>query len=147
MSAGNGRASCGEVGSSEVWTGGRDRDEHISTLSQTAIVQSALNPVVKFYWSAVLEDPQHDPAAQPYVEVLLENQTKGLTIYRRRFYANDPAYSGWVSYRNGQWKSIPWQTVEIPVAQYVGDTLRLKIEAADCAYCGHGGYAYLDTEK
>lgn len=124
-----------------------DNFYHISTMSQTAVVPTAKNPVVKFYWSAVLEDPQHDPTEQPYVDVSLEDQTKGVTLYKKRFYSNDPSYSGWKSYQGGQWKAIPWQLVEIPVAQYVGDTLLLKVEAADCAQGGHGGYVYVDAEE
>ena len=124
-----------------------DNGYHISTLSQTAVVPKAKNPVIKFYWAAVLEDPQHDPTEQPYVDISLEDQTKGVILYKKRFYSNDPSYSGWKSYQGGQLKSIPWQLVEIPVAQYVGDTLLLKVEAADCARGGHGGYAYVDAEE
>lgn len=124
-----------------------DNGYHISTLSQTAVVPTAKNPVVKFYWSAVLEDPQHSPIEQPYVDIVLENQTKGITLYSKRYYSNDSSYSGWQSYQGGQWKAIPWQLVEIPASQYIGDTLLLKVEAADCALGGHGGYAYIDAEE
>lgn len=124
-----------------------DPDYHISTLVQTAVVPSAANPVLRFYWAAVLEDPQHTPSEQPYIEVTVTNTTKGAVIYSKRFYTNDPTYTGWKSYQNGNWKSIPWQLVELPVAAYVGDALTLKVEAADCALGGHGGYAYLDAEE
>ncbi len=124
-----------------------DGDYHISTISQTAIVPSAKNPTVKFYWAAVLEDPQHDPSEQPYVDITVEDQTKAVTLYKKRFYANDPNYSGWQSYQDGQWKAIPWQLVEIPLSNNIGDTILLKVEAADCAQGGHGGYAYLDVEE
>ena len=124
-----------------------DSGYHISTLTQTAVVPATKNPVVKFYWAAVLEDPNHPDAHQPYVEVTLVNQSKGnQVIYKQRFFSDDPAYSGWVSYRSGQWKSIPWQAVEVPVAAYVGDTLVLKVEAADCAQGAHGGYVYVDAD-
>ena len=125
----------------------QDNDYHISTLTQTAVVPSAKNPVVRFYWAAVLEDPQHAPADQPYVEVTVDNRTKGITLYRKRFFSNDPGYTGWKSYQGGQWKSIPWQFVELPAGDYVGDSLVLKVEAADCALGAHGGYAYLDAEE
>ncbi|NML14690.1 hypothetical protein [Azohydromonas caseinilytica] len=125
----------------------QDNSYHISTLAQAAVVPQATNPVLRFYWAAVLEDPQHAPKDQPYIEVTVTNQTKGTTLYHRRFYSNDPSYTGWKSYRNGQWKSIPWQLVEIPAAAHVGDTFALKVEAADCALGGHGGYAYIDAEE
>lgn len=125
----------------------QDNGYHISTLQQTAIVPKAANPVVRFYWAAVLEDPQHSPADQPYIEVTVTNTTKNIVLYSKRFFANDPTYSGWKSYRNGAWKSIPWQLVEVPAAAYVGDNIVLKVEAADCALGGHGGYAYIDAEE
>ena len=95
----------------------------------------------------MLEDPQHAPADQPYVEVTVTNTTKNLVLYRKRFYTNDPSYTGWKSYRSGDWKSIPWQPVDVPVAAYIGDTIRIVVEAADCALGAHGGYAYLDAEE
>ena len=124
-----------------------DNGEHISTLQQVAVVPKAANPVVRFYWAAVLEDPQHAPADQPYVEVSVTNTTKGTELYRKRFFANDPSYTGWKSYQGGQWKSIPWQLVDLSVANAIGDTIVLKVEAADCALGAHGGYAYLDAEE
>ena len=124
-----------------------DNNEHISTLTQTAVVPSGKNPVLRFYWSAVLEDPQHDPEDQPYIEIVVQNKTKNIDLYRKRFFANDPSYSGWLSYQGGDWKSIPWQLVELAVAEYAGDTIELKIEAADCALGGHGGYGYLDVDE
>ncbi len=124
-----------------------DNNYHISTLTQSAVVPNAVNPVVRFYWAAVLEDPSHSPEDQPYVDVVVMNDTKGIELYRKRFFTNDPSYSGWKEYLGGSWKSIPWQLVELPVAAYVGDTLTLKVEAADCALGGHGGYAYIDAEE
>lgn len=124
-----------------------DGGEHISTLTQAAVVPSGKNPVLRFYWSAVLEDPQHDPEDQPYIEIVVQNKTKNIDLYRKRFFSNDPSYSGWQSYQGGDWKSIPWQLVELSVAEYAGDTIELKIEAADCALGGHGGYGYLDVDE
>jgi hypothetical protein len=124
-----------------------DDQFHISKISQTAVVPAATNPMVRFYWSAVLEDPDHSPEDQPYIDIKLVDSTTGDTLYSKRFYSNDPSYSGWISYEyNGStWRSIPWQLVEVPVAQYVGHSLLLTVEAADCAQGAHGGYAYIDA--
>lgn len=134
-------------GSKAARINNEDNNEHISTLTQAAVVPSGKNPVLRFYWSAVLEDPQHRPEDQPYIEIVVVNKTKGIDLYRKRFFSNDPSYSGWLSYQGGDWKSIPWQLVELSVAQYAGDTIELKIEAADCALGGHGGYGYLDVDE
>ena len=125
----------------------QDNNYHISTLQQMAVVPKANNPVVRFFWAAVLEDPQHSPSDQPYVEVTVTNSTKNLVLYKKRFFTNDPTYTGWKSYLGGSWKAIPWQPVDVPVAAYVGDTIVIKVEAADCALGGHGGYAYIDAEE
>lgn len=134
-------------GSKAARINNEDNSEHISTLTQSAVVPSGKNPVLRFYWSAVLEDPQHSPEDQPYIEIVVQNKTKGIDLYRKRFFSNDPSYSGWLSFQGGDWKSIPWQLVELSVAQYAGDTIELKIEAADCALGGHGGYGYLDVDE
>lgn len=124
-----------------------DSGYHISTLTQSAVVPNNKNPGLRFYWSAVLQDPNHPPQDQPYVEIVVTNKTKGTELYRKRYFSDDPAYSGWLSYQNGQWKSIPWQLVELSLADAIGDTIELKVEAADCAQGAHGGYAYLDVEE
>lgn len=134
-------------GSKAARINNEDNGEHISSLTQAAVVPTGKNPVLRFYWSAVLEDPQHSPQDQPYIEIVVVNKTKNLDLYRKRFFSNDPSYSGWLSYQGGSWKSIPWQLVELPVAAYAGDTIELKIEAADCALGGHGGYGYLDVDE
>lgn len=122
---------------------------HISSMTQKAVVPTAANPVIRFYWAAVLQDPNHDPDEQPYVDVTVTNKTKTSLppLYTRHFYSNDPNYTGWKPYQNGSWKSIPWQLVEIPVAAYIGDEIEVKVVAADCQPTGHGGYVYLDTEE
>lgn len=124
-----------------------DNNQHISSVTQSAVVPKSTNPRLRFSWAAVLEDPQHDPKDQPYVDVKVTNTTRGTVIYQKRFFANDPQYSGWLSYNGGNWKSIPWQPVDLDMRAFVGDTIQIKVEAADCALGGHGGYAYLDAEE
>ena len=134
-------------GSKAARINNQDNNEHISSLTQTAVVPTGKNPVLRFYWSAVLEDPNHSPEDQPYIEIVVVNKTKSIDLYRKRFFADDPAYTGWLKYQSGRWVSIPWQLVELSVAAYAGDTIELKIEAADCALGGHGGYGYLDVDE
>ncbi len=124
-----------------------DPDGHISTVSQMAVVPAVANPTLRFHWSAVLEDPSHAPFEQPYVEVSVLDQTLGTTLYKQRYYSNDPGYSGWRSYDNGTWKAIPWQVAELGVKANVGSTLLIQVEAADCLLGAHGGYVYLDGEE
>ncbi len=125
-----------------------DPSYHQTFVSQKATVPLTGNAQLNFKWAAVLEDPQHDPIDQPYIEVSVRNLTKGTDLYRKRFYTNDPNFNGWKSYQDGAWKAIDWQSVIINgLAQYAGDEIELKIVGADCGQGGHGGYVYLDGEE
>lgn len=127
----------------------QDNSYHISTVTRDIVVPSdAATFALAFNWAAVLEDPQHDPADQPYVDISVTNTTSGEVLYKRRYYANDPSFPGWKSFQNGQWKAIDWQSVRLDsLERFKGNTLRVVVEAADCALGGHGGYAYFDAEE
>jgi hypothetical protein len=125
-----------------------DNGYHITYVSQRAIVPANGNPQLRFQWAAVLEDPQHSPEDQPYVEVVVRNVSKGTDLYRRRFYTNDPNFNGWKDYQGGDWKAIPWQAVVVTgLSASAGDEIELAITGADCGLGGHGGYVYLDGEE
>lgn len=126
-----------------------DNGYHITHISQRATVPATGNPRLRFQWAAVLEDPpQHTPEEQPYAEVVVRNITKGTDLYRRRFFTNDPKFTGWKDYLGGDWKAIPWQTVEITgLAASAGDEIELSVTGADCTLGAHGGYVYLDGEE
>lgn len=129
-----------------------DNGYHISSVSQTATVPNVPNPQLKFYWAAILEDPGHNPGDQPYVDILVKDETSGAILYSKHFYSNDPSYSGWrvitrSSYGAGNWKTIPWQLVTVDVANAGGHQVTITVSAADCALGAHGGYAYLDGDE
>jgi hypothetical protein len=125
-----------------------DNGYHVTYVQQRATVPSQGNPQLRFQWAAVLQDPQHDPAEQPYVEVVVRNVSKGSDLYRKRFYTNDPTFTGWKDYQDGNWKAIPWQAVVVTgLAASAGDEIELTVVGADCGLGGHGGYVYLDGEE
>ena len=130
-------------GNHSVRINNSDSRHHISSVSQSRVVPNLTNPTLEFYWAAVLADPKHHYEYQPYIEIEVVNETTGNTLYYQHFYSNDPAYSGWLDY--GNWKGIPWQKTIVNVESSIGDTIRLKVLAADCGYGGHGGYVYLDS--
>lgn len=121
---------------------------HSTFIAQKAVVPASGNPQLNFKWAAVLQDPEHDPSDQPYVDVTVRNLTKGIDLYRKRYFTSDPSFTGWKDYQGGTWKAIPWQSVVLSgLASYAGDEIELRIEGADCALGGHGGYVYLDGEE
>ena len=82
------------------------------------------------------------------MDVTVRNLTKGIDLYRKRYFTSDPSFTGWKDYQGGTWKAIPWQSVVLSgLASYAGDEIELRIEGADCALGGHGGYVYLDGEE
>ncbi|MBL8694776.1 MAG: hypothetical protein JNJ88_11830 [Planctomycetes bacterium] len=135
------------AGSQACRINNEDNSEHISTVSQSAVVPSVPNPQLQFYWAAILEDPSHSPWEQPYVDIVVSDDTAGVQLYQRHFYANDPLYSGWQPFFGGSWKAIPWQIAIVDVSGTQGHTLTIRVTAADCSLGGHGGYAYLDGEE
>ena len=137
-----------QFGSYALRVNDSDPNYHVTSVSQRATVPATGSPQIRFKWAAVLEDPQHTAADQPYVDVVVRNITDGIELYRRRFYTNDPSFGGWRAYRSGTWKAIPWQTVVLTgLSGYAGDTIELQVIGADCGLGGHGGYVYLDGEE
>jgi hypothetical protein len=120
---------------------------HISTCTQSAVVPNVPNPQLQFYWSAVLEDPSHPPSAQPYVDILVTDDTMGTVLYQKHFFTNDPSYSGWLPFQGGSWKAIAWQVAFIDVFAAQGHTVTISITGADCGFCGHGGVVYVDGDE
>ena len=124
-----------------------DNNYHISSVTQTATVPNAANPQARFYWAAVLQDPSHPAAEQPYVDVTVTDDT-GTILYSAHFFSNDPTYPGWQSFSGGSWKAIPWQTITLGFTQAdAGKKITVKVTAADCDQGGHGGYVYLDGDE
>ncbi|MEK7538488.1 MAG: hypothetical protein AAB552_01465 [Patescibacteria group bacterium] len=127
----------------------QDNNYHISQIVRDVQVPADTTAFsLAFNWAAVLEDPGHIPSEQPYVNVRVVNITRDEMLYERRYYSNDPSYPGWQSFRSGQWKAIDWQSVTLnSLERYQGETLRVTVEAADCALGAHGGYAYFDADE
>lgn len=125
----------------------QDNQYHISSVTQTAVVPNVPNPQLQFNWAAVLEDPQHSPSIQPYVDIVVTDDTAGTVLYARNYYANDPSYTGWIPFLGGSWKAIDWQVAFVDVSTAQGHSITIKVSAADCGAGGHGGYVYLDAEE
>lgn len=126
-----------------------DDSFHISRITRDVPVPSdATSFSLSFNWAAVLEDPQHDPEDQPFVFIEVSNPATAEVLYTRRYYTNDPTFPGWQSFRNGAWKAIDWQSVNLTgLERFKGQTLRVIVEGADCALGAHGGYVYYDAEE
>jgi hypothetical protein len=131
----------------------RDYEYHATRISQVStIAASDRDPAdnrfhIRFAWAAVLEDPGHEPYAQPYFHITLKKVSDNTVLYSQFFYSGQPGIT-WQDNNVSEygWKWIDWQEVDLDVTDNVavGDAIRIELSAADCAYGGHGGYAYLD---
>jgi hypothetical protein len=119
---------------------------HISRVQQVITIPADVNiPKLSFFWAAVMEDPGHTAAQQPFVDIIVEDVTNANErVYYKHFYANDPSYPGWIA-GSSDWLGINWQQVALTdLTARKGHQLRIRVVAADCTLGGHGGYAYLD---
>jgi hypothetical protein len=98
---------------------------------------------VRFSYAAVLDDPSHTPAQQPFFFVRLRNITKGTTLYEDFTYSNQPGKTFLPG--TGDYVYTPFVNVDIVVPDAdLGDTLEIQALASDCSPTAHPGYVYLD---
>ena len=97
-----------------------------------------------YHFAAVMQDPGHSPAQQPFLRINLI--VDGVNIpcgeYFQAASGSAPGYldgSGSVKYK-------PWETVSIALTNYIGQNATIEFTAVDCAQSGHYGYAYIDAE-
>jgi gliding motility-associated-like protein len=113
-----------------------------SQIRKTFLV-SAGDAILTLHYAAVLEDGGHTAAEQPYFRVRVydaNNNSIGCASYEA--YAND-GQAGWQS--SGIWRYLPWRTVFIPLAPYLGQNVTIEFTVGDCGQGGHAGYAYVDA--
>ena len=130
-----------------------DGDNHAHRISQESVLGAADRDAadgrfhVRFAWAAVLENPGHNAGGQPYFHLTLKNATDNVVLYSKFFYSNQPGFP-WSSDNTvfGGWLWIDWQEVDLDITDNVavGNTIRIELSVGDCAFGGHGGYAYLD---
>jgi hypothetical protein len=129
----------------------RDGSRHATRISQEDVVTAGDRDTdgkfhVRFAWAAVLENPQHDPGGQPYFHITLTDMTDNTVLYSK-FNFSAQVNAGWqdVPGTGSSWQWIDWKEVDLVLPDSVlGHTLRIELAAGDCAYGGHGGYAFLD---
>lgn len=120
---------------------------YASSATRTFQVPSGLQSLT-FAWAAVLEEPPnlHPSTALPFFDIQVVDNTTGLTIYSVHHYTNEPGYP-WqsVSGANGNsWYYANWQPVTVDLSGVQGHSISISAIGADCSWCGHGGYVYLD---
>lgn len=118
-------------------------------LEQTFTV-TPTNANFVYMYAVVLENPFHVYYEQPYFNVQMLDQYgnpipncgnysvvsgPGLPGYKSIYYKKD----------NDTVYCKPWTTVFVPLQNYIGQCITIKVTASDCALGGHFGYAYFDA--
>jgi hypothetical protein len=121
----------------------------MSSIAQQGVITNAdRDPAdnllhVRFSFAAVLDDPNHSPAQQPFFFVRLRNITKGTTLYEEFTYSNQPGKVFLPG--SGSYKYTAFANVDIVIPNAdLNDTLEIQALGSDCSPTGHAGYVYLD---
>lgn len=114
-----------------------------------AFTVSSANPVLKFYYAFVLDNPSgHSSLEKPFFSYVITKEAD---------FAVPPLYN----YIDGEAHRITlkniktlqyhenfaytdWRYVCIDLSDYIGEEVSIQFSAADCSLGGHGGYAYID---
>lgn len=94
---------------------------------------------IYFAWAAVLQASHGATDSDNFTIQLIDDTTHAI-VYSKQ-YSSYTAPGVFTNAGNG-WYYTPWQVESIAVTQ--GDSFTLELLAADCAWGGHAGYAYLD---
>ena len=116
----------------------------------------SLYSILLLKYAVVLEDPDHERAAQPRFTLSIKDQygnevdaNCGSADFRAGANAGnkgsgwhqetipDPTYSGTTQVT---WKE--WTTYGIDLTQFIGQKLQITVTTYDCTWGGHFGYAY-----
>ena len=106
-----------------------------------------------YHYAVVFQDPNHQQAEQPRMEIEITNVTDGKVITCSSFaffpygtplpgfeMSDDPGGSTPVWFKN-------WSAVSINLDNNAGKKIRLFFKTADCTFRRHFGYAYIDVNS
>lgn len=101
------------------------------------------NSLLIYKYSAVLEDPGHQPADQPKLSIKVLDAANNLIggpcgVYD--VYGGQPGQN-FQTCSSVSW--LPWSTAAVDLSAYIGQTIQIEFSTRDCALSGHFGYAYL----
>jgi gliding motility-associated-like protein len=101
-----------------------------------------------YYYSVILQNPGHVKVQQPLFNLTMFDQN-GDTIPHCGNYSviSGPGIKGYDSttYNGAKTYFRNWTSAFVPLQNYIGQCVSIKIEVSDCEPGGHFGYAYFDA--
>ncbi len=117
---------------------------------QQSFMVTAANANFIYMYAVVLENPSHIYYEQPYFNVQMLDQN-GNPIPNCGNYSvvSGPSLPGFKAIYYAPDADTcyckPWTTVFVPLQNYIGQCITIKVTTSDCALGGHFGYAYFDA--
>jgi gliding motility-associated-like protein len=112
---------------------------------------TANNTTFYYQFAIVLQDPLHATYEQPYFKITVKdgngNQIGGVCgVYNvNATLASSDASFVQITYQSEALYYRPWELVSVDLTAFIGTTVRIEFETADCSLGGHFGYAYIDA--
>jgi|GEM_PF-3195000 len=109
------------------------------------------NNSFSYQFAIVLQDPEHEPEEQPYFRITVKDESGnqiggpcGIYTVDATLAATDPTFVQ-TEYDDDILYYRPWSLVSVDLTPYIGTTVRIEFETADCSLGAHFGYAYIDA--
>lgn len=117
-------------------------------ITYTYTVPEKGKDILELRYAVVMENPEHNPEAQPRFTLSIKHNGKKLDggCGEADFVAGNELNpsEGWHINKVGShtinWKE--WTTVSVNLRDYVGETISITLTTYDCSQSGHFGYAY-----
>ena len=101
------------------------------------------NALFIYKYACVLEDPGHEPAAQPVFQMRLLDASGNQIGGNCGIYTVFAGQAGQNFQNCGGSKWLPWTIVGVNLTAYMGSNVTVEFTTKDCNYGGHYGYAYV----
>ncbi len=110
-------------------------------------IPTLTNNVFTYQYAAVLEDPGHSQAEQPYFSVQIMDSNGNIIPCTSDTYVPGGNIPGFVNSPNcGGVIYKPWTNVSVDLVAQIGNPITIRFTTADCTLGGHYGYAYVNCE-
>jgi gliding motility-associated-like protein len=127
-------------------------NEQVGAITERVIYSMLVSPAnaqFTYQYAVVLQDPQHALGQQPYFKVTMMDGSGNLLTGCGQYQIDATQASADTSYilidYGGQdlyYKK--WTVVSVDLSAYIGQTITIEFQTADCSQTGHFGYAYID---
>ncbi|MEM7249199.1 MAG: hypothetical protein AAF533_28020 [Acidobacteriota bacterium] len=105
------------------------------------LIVDADTSFLRFSFAPVLEDPGHDPIAQPFFSFRIVKTSDGteLSSFIVRADTSNPFFQ-----QQGDVVFKPWDCFGVDLSDSIGEEVEIQFQSADCLHGDHWGYVYLD---